>query len=153
MGSGLVSDLPSLSGGEAKQSAPSSYTEQFYEHLPFYLSIGMTFEQYWDGDCCLVKYYRKAHEIKQQRRNQELWMMGLYVYEAISDIAPVLRAFAKKGTKAEPYPAEPFPRTVEEARARKEREERKRYEEQMLKFAAQRKQINERMKEGGTSHG
>ncbi len=113
----------------------------------------MTFEQYWDGDCCLVKYYRKAHEMQQQRRNQELWMMGLYGYEAISEIARVVDAFAKKGANAKPYPAEPFPRTVKEAKERKEREEKKRYDEQMAKFAAQRKQLNDRMKKGGIGDG
>lgn len=38
-----------------------------------------------------------------------LWLQGMYVYEAIGDMAPILQAFAKKGTKPTPYPTEPYP--------------------------------------------
>ncbi len=69
----------------------------------------MTPAEYWDGDAALARDYRKAEEIREGRRNQELWLQGLYIYEAISDIAPTLHAFAKKGTKAKPYPAQPYP--------------------------------------------
>ena len=137
MGSELVSDLPPHTGGRSDNgSAPASMTEQFYEHLPFYLSIGMTFEQYWYGDCLLAKYYRKAHELKQKRRNQELWLQGAYFYEALTDVAPVLHAFAKKGTKATPYVAEPFALTSREVIERRKREEKLRYDKQKAKFAA-----------------
>lgn len=152
MGSGLVSDLPSHTGGKSK-IAPHSYTEQFYEHLPFYLSIGMTFEQYWDGDCCLVKYYRKAHYLRQQRRNQELWAMGAYVYEALTDVAPVLHAFAKKGTKPTPYISEPFALTDREVRERKEREAKRRCDEQKAKVTAWAKRVNTRIQKGGKQDG
>ena len=137
MGSELVSDSPPLNGGKsANGSAPSSLTEQFYEHLPFYLSIGMSYEQYWDGDCLLARYYRKAHQMKQQRRNQELWLQGAYFYEALTDVAPVLRAFVKKGTKATPYVSEPFALTDKEVREHRKREERLRYDKQKAKVAA-----------------
>lgn len=137
MGSELVSDSPPLNGGKSANGfAPSSLTEQFYEHLPFYLSIGMSYEQYWDGDCLLARYYRKAHQMKQQRRNQELWLQGAYFYEALTDVAPVLHAFAKKGTKATPYVSEPFALTDKEVRERRKREERLRYDKQKAKVAA-----------------
>ena len=32
----------------------------------------------------------------------------MYSYQAIGNLAPILRAFAKKGTKAVPYPDQPF---------------------------------------------
>jgi len=68
----------------------------------------MTYEQYWDMDCELVRYYRKAAQIKQDLRNQDAWLQGAYFYEALVDAAPVLRAFAKKGTKPTPYRKGPF---------------------------------------------
>lgn len=137
MGSELVSDSPPLLGGGADNgSAPVSLTALFYEHLPFYLSIGMTYEQYWNEDCLLTRYYRKAHQMKQQRRNQELWLQGAYIYEALTDIAPVLHAFAKKGTKPAPYVAEPFPLTNEEVQARAKRDTKTKYEKQKAKLAA-----------------
>ena len=68
----------------------------------------MTPEQYWDGDPTLVKYYRKADEIKKERLNEELWLQGMYIYEALCDVSPVLHAFAKKGTKPQPYSDKPY---------------------------------------------
>jgi hypothetical protein len=148
LGSELVNDSPPHNGGRSDNgSAPTSLTEQFYEHLPFYLSIGMTYEQYWDEDCLLVKYYRKAHQMKQRRRNQELWLQGAYFYEALTDVAPVLHAFAKKGTKATPYVAEPFALTNKEVRERKKREEKLRYDEQKAKLAAWAAKTNMQMAE------
>lgn len=148
MGSELVSNSPSHYGsGSDNGSAPSSLTEQFYEHLPFYLSIGMTFEQYWDGDCLLAKYYRKAHQMRQQRRNQELWLQGAYFYEALTDVAPVLHAFAKKGTKATPYLSEPFALTLKEVKERREREEKLKYDKQKARIAAWAAKTNMQMAE------
>ena len=122
----LVSDSLSVDeGGEHIVRSPFlTYTEQFYEVFPFYLSIGMTPEQYWDGDPHLVKYYRQANELKIERKNQELWLQGLYVYEAMCDVAPILQAMAKKGTKARPYPEQPYPITEKQRKrevAEKER--------------------------------
>lgn len=68
----------------------------------------MTYEQFWEQDCELVKYYRKAAQIKQDLRNQDAWLQGAYFYEALIDAAPVLRAFAKKGTEPTPYREGPY---------------------------------------------
>lgn len=126
MDSELVSDSLSATGGsEHNGSLPLlTYTEKFYELFPYYLSIGMTYEQYWDGDPVLPKYYRKAEEMRNERRNQELWLQGMYVYEAICDVSPILHAFAKKGAKPHPYPSKPY--AISEKQIRQEREERER---------------------------
>jgi hypothetical protein len=68
----------------------------------------MTYEQFWEQDVELARYYREAWKIKRDVRNQELWLQGAYVYEAILDAAPVLHTFAKKGTRAAPYPDHPY---------------------------------------------
>ncbi len=102
-------------GGVNKDPAPFSYSEQFYEQLPYYLSIGMTWDEYWNDDCMKAKYYRQAFELSKKRDNQKLWMLGAYFYEALCDVTPVLHAFAKKGSKPLPYPSEPFPLTKKEA--------------------------------------
>ena len=107
MGSGLVSPASHF-----------SYTEQFEEHFPYYLSIGMTYEQYWNDDCWLPKYYREAHELRMRRSNEESWLLGRYVYDAICAVSPILHAFAKQGTQAHPYLEKPYPATVKEAQER-----------------------------------
>lgn len=96
------------SEGVIRPNSPYPYTEAFYQQFPYYLSIGMTAEQYWDDDATLAYYYRKAEEIRKERVNQEMWLQGMYIYDAISRLTPVLHAFAKKGTKPQPYVEEPY---------------------------------------------
>ncbi len=122
----LVSGSPSTVRGDGRDSSVPSftYTEKFYELFPYYLSIGMTAEQYWDGDCTLPKYYRKADEIRKERRNEELWLQGMYIYEAICDVSPILHAFAKKGTKPLPYSTKPY--AISEKQHQRDEEEKER---------------------------
>lgn len=85
----------------------------------------MTEAQYWDGDCTLPKYYREAEVLRKERVNQEAWLQGMYVYDAISRLTPILHAFAKKGAKPKPYVEEPYPineKAVEDAKLKKEKE-------------------------------
>lgn len=97
----------------------------FEEVFPFYLSIGMTYEQFWEGQPSLVVFYRQADELNRKRRNQEMWLQGRYIYDAIGSFAEILPAFPKKGAKVHPYMEEPIPITLAEM---EEREERKRKE-------------------------
>jgi len=122
-------------GSELVNPAPlPTYTEQFYKHFPFYLSIGMTYDQYWNDDCELVVYYRKANELKNARKNQELWLQGMYIYEALCCVSPVLHAFAKKGTKPHPYRDEPYPISAEEIKEHKEAMEKAKRKKAMAAF-------------------
>lgn len=43
-----------------------------------------------------------------ERINAEAHLMGLYVYEALCDVSPILHAFAKKGAKPKPFRTEPY---------------------------------------------
>ena len=46
-----------------------------------------------------MKSYRKAEELRKERVNQEMWLQGMYIYDAISRLSPILRAFAKRERK------------------------------------------------------
>lgn len=127
----MVSDLLSStegSGGVTATAPLKTYTEKFHELFPYYLSIGMTEEQYWDRDSTLVVAYRKAEELKTNRKNQEMWLQGAYMYEALCRVSPLLHAFAKKGTKPVPYIAEPFAITEKQAEYRQEEKEKKNFD-------------------------
>lgn len=77
--------------------------------FPYYLAIGMTYDQFWNQDVCLVKAYREADKIKRDLRNQDLWLQGAYIYEAILDAAPVLRfSLNRKPPKPIPYRDQPI---------------------------------------------
>ena len=113
------------------------YGDIFTELCPYYMSIGMSYDDFWNGDVYMVKAYRKADELRERRRNQELWLQGMYVYEALCDASPLFRFSMKKGAiKPEPYPKEPYPITAAEAREREEREARVREERLKAGFAA-----------------
>ena len=142
----MVTSSESADGGGQSVPIFNSYTKLFYDQFPYYLSIGMTPEQYWDGDSLLAKYYRKAEELRRKRRNEELWLQGMYIYEALCDVSPVMNAFAKKGTKPRPYADHPYAITrgeMADEKAMKEKRERdkaRRYME--AKMAAINKRFN-----------
>ena len=101
------------------------------------MSIGMTYDEFWNQDVKLVEVYRKAMELREKRRNQELWLQGMYIYEAICDASPLFRFSMKKGVvKPEPYAKEPYPITAAEVREREERDARAKEERLKAEFAA-----------------
>ena len=101
-----------------------SYADTFSSRFPYYLSIGMTEDQYWDKDCMLAKYYSEADELRKERMNQELWLQGMYFYDAMSRLSPILKAFAKAGTKPMPYVEDPYPITKKSAKENEEKKEK-----------------------------
>lgn len=76
----------------------------FYKVLPFYLTIGMTYDQFWYGDPYIAKAYREAQELRLEAQNQQLWLQGMYIYNAF---AVVLANSFSKNSKSE-YPKEPY---------------------------------------------
>ena len=119
----MVSDLLSStegSGGNSATAPLKTYTEKFIEFFPHYLAIGMTEEQYWDRDSQLVVAYRKADELRMNRKNEEMWLQGAYFYDALCRVSPLLHAFAKKGTKATPYLSEAYSLTEKQAEVKQE---------------------------------
>nr|DAR74057.1 MAG TPA: hypothetical protein [Caudoviricetes sp.] len=111
------------------------------------MSIGMTPEQYWDGDCTLPRCYQKAHELKLAQRNQEMWTQGLYFYRALCSASPAFNPMAKD-PKPLPYLNEPFPLTDKEAREQRERAEKKRMKEQMSVVSDWAERVNSRFAGG-----
>ena len=123
-----------------------SYTEIFTQLCPYYMSISMSYDEFWNGDVFMVKAYRTAYELRERRKNQELWLQGMYFYEALCDASPLFRFTMKKGTiKPEPYIKEPYPITESEVREREEREARKKEERLKAEFAAFVERMREKM--------
>lgn len=61
-----------------------------------------------------------------ERINAEAHLLGLYFYEALCDVTPVLHAFAKKGTKPRPFRTEPYPMNGEKEDKTEQQEETER---------------------------
>ena len=86
----------------------------------------------------MVAIFREADRRRMERTNAEAHLMGLYVYEALCDVSPVLHAFAKKGTKPKPFRAEPYGMSDKQEEKSEKREEAERlraeiYMKQMMR--------------------
>lgn len=94
----------------------------------------------------MVVAYRKAAELRDKRRNQEMWLQGMYFYEALCDASPLFRLSMKKGSiKPEPYAKEPYPITAAEVREREERKMREKEERLKAQFALFAEQMRKKM--------
>lgn len=82
-------------------------TEVFERDFPYFLSIGMTYEQYWYGDTWLVHDYIEAQKFKMEQREYELWLQGLYTFNALQSALSVSEFFRSKGSRPIPYPKKP----------------------------------------------
>lgn len=118
--------------------ASTNFTNIFEEVFPYYLAVGMTYEQFWHDPPELVIAYRRADEIKKRRVNEELWLAGIYTAEAL---ASTVGNMFSKGSKYQ-YPSEPKPITVSEAQERQEREQRARMEQIKARFTARALSLN-----------
>ncbi len=86
-----------------------TYAEIFEECFPFYLAIGMSYAEYWEGDSKLTQYYRKAYQIKQEEVNNNAWLQGMYIYDAISTaLHNALRGMGKSKPPAKDYAKQPY---------------------------------------------
>lgn len=110
------------------------------------MSIGMSYEDFWHGDVSMAKAYRCAKELQDKRKNQELWLQGRYIYDAICAAAPLLRfTFSKSPVKASPYLEEPYPVTAAEASEKEERTAKMKQERLKAEFAAYVERLKKKM--------
>lgn len=101
---------------------PLSATEIFDRDCPYFLAIGMTYDQYWYDDPMLVRAFAKADKIKRERKDFYLWLQGRYFADAIA--STIGNAFRDKGTEPCKYPAKPYlMEETEQQKAEKEEQE------------------------------
>ena len=94
---------------DSSHANKTSYTEAFEECFPFYLAIGMSYGQYWEGDPKLAQYYRKAYLLRQEEMNHNAWLQGMYIYDAVSTaLHNALRGMAKNPPPARDYAKAPY---------------------------------------------
>lgn len=91
---------------EEQPTQEKTNSEIFDECFPFYLAIGMSYAEYWTGDSSLVRYYRKAYQIKQDEINNNAWLQGMYIYDAVS--TALHNALRGKNTRVREYAKQPY---------------------------------------------
>lgn len=144
--SGTLSELER--GGVYLGRPPQQLTwAQFAEEqCRYYIVMGVTADEYWNGDYTLLKYYRQAYREQREIDNYDAWLQGLYVYEAIVDCTPILRALSKE-KKPIPYPLKPYEITKEIKERYKEKREREQMEKSKAKMESFAAAWNKKFKE------
>ena len=109
-----------MDGGyvEEQSAEEKTYTDVFNEVCPYYLSIGMTYEQFWYGNPDMVIFYKDAHIMRNKSRNQELWLQGRYFIDAIG-------ACLDKKYKYPEQPYDIYPKTRAELEEEAEKQRHK----------------------------
>lgn len=84
---------------------------------PYYMMYGMTYDEFWHESIDRFEAYWQANQFSIERRNQELWLQGIYIRDAV---ACTLSKKAK-------YPEKPH-RLTELTDAEKEEENKQKVE-------------------------
>lgn len=116
-----------MGSGVDNQPTYTSLEEYFDELFAYSLSLGMSYKQFWEDDPFLLNSYVKAEEIKQAKRNNELWLQGLYVDIALA--TELSNLFSKSGRKK--YISQPIAITKKE-QERLEQEKVNKFKSQLL---------------------
>lgn len=142
---------------ESSESDESQKTlkELFTEIFPYYLHMGMSYDEFWYGPPSLVRAYRKAYDMERHRRNEEMWMQGRYIFEALR-CAPLLVGFPEKGYKVPSsagYPEQPYPLTEQEAQEREIQHENENTKRFIAQLEAESKRNLEKAKKEAVKDG
>ena len=87
-------------------------TSVFEEVCPTYMLYGMTYEQFWYGDPWMVRAFEQAYRLKQRKRNEEMWIQGAYIANAVS--VALNNGFSKKKIDYLKAPLDIYPKTEAE---------------------------------------
>lgn len=142
MDSDQVTKSESGDGG-SDQTAPARYGEIFEKMCPYYMSIGMTYDEYWNGEAVLCKYYRESHEKVLREENAMMHRQGAYIYQALLCASPLYNALSKK-REAYPYPEDVIPLNERQSKEIKEEKERRKMEENKVRMKMLVDQLNKK---------
>lgn len=137
-------------------NSPEEIIRLLDENCIFYMSIGMSYADYWEGDNCLPSFYLRAYQKRRKReieeKNYTAWLEGFYNMNAFGVV--LSNAFSDKNSSPAEYfdkPIELFPKekTAEE-KAQEQEAARLRMKIAMDNFAAA---VNSQYKRKGQKNG
>lgn len=90
--------------------------EIFATTFPYYLSLGCSYDEFWNAPVWIAPAYRAADEYRRERENYTAWLHGLYVYRGVKSAVDTFAwGFGgKKGQRPEGYPEQRFAITERE---------------------------------------
>lgn len=116
----LLPNLPSEE--EEKQKSDTPISDMLDKLCPYYMMIGVSYDEFWNGDYTRLKYYVEKHKLEIEKRNQELWLQGLYNFDALT--TAISNALAKSASQRKKYPEKPY-RITEQSEEEKQAEKQK----------------------------
>lgn len=90
----------------------------------YYMLIGVSYDEFWHGDYTRLKFYIEAHNLRRQKQSEEMWLQGLYFFNALSTALSNLNLDGKR-RKPNKYIEEPLrliPMTESEKRIKAEKD-------------------------------
>lgn len=122
---------------DPQQTGSRTYGDIFDEYFPEYLNMGMTPEQYWDGENSLKPAFRKAYktrmEIEERIADRNNWYLGQYIIKVLQAVPLLVAGLnVKASTQLPDYPDKPF---LEQAEIEKKEELRKKQQEDQTMMA------------------
>lgn len=106
----------------------------FWSVLPFFLSLGMTADEFWHGSPYLTQAFLIAETYKFEKENSMCHRQGSYNYEAYSAVMASFGWSLGGGKGAKPEPYENYPRAITE---REKKAEKRRNIEKTLRWVEQ----------------
>ena len=94
---------------------------------------GMTSEQFWFGDPWMVIAFQQAYLLRQRKRNEEMWIQGAYVANAVA--TAINNGFSKRKIDYLKEPLDIYPKTYAEEQE-EIRQERQKLVRQLSALAA-----------------
>lgn len=79
----------------------------FFEALPVALSMGMSADEFWNGDPWLFSANVEAQRLRNERGDWERWQAGAYAYDALLKASAVINPFSGK-SMTEPWAERPY---------------------------------------------
>ena len=118
-----------------EQTSLTPYGDIFDHVLPSYIAMGMTYDEFWDGEVGMKTAYRDAYakRIEQEQRiaDRNNWLMGQYIINVLNAVPLLVAGLnVKRGTRLPDYPDKPFYDRLDQQR--KEEADQKRREDQTM---------------------
>ena len=64
---------------------PKKYSQYIYEeYLPHALTMGVPYELFWHLNPKKIKAFEEAYKLKRKVEDEQMWLMGMYVNNAVS---------------------------------------------------------------------
>lgn len=131
---------------EDEHGVEQSFSDVLDKLCAYYMALGVSANDFWNGDYTMLKYYANRYKIAVEQQNEQLWLQGVYFYEALT--VALAQAFSKHSTVK--YPEKPH-RLTPLSEEEQELENKKKVEEfrAQLLAAGRRFEAKHKREQGG----